>query len=194
MTEPAAPVISIDTRQLRGLAEVMRAMPREFPGIAKRTINFVGNKAMTQVRRAVAEQSGMTYGDVKDKIKAYPASEASLAYIIHAEGGYTTLIHYAPRQVRGGVSARPWGKRRTFRGAFIVEKYGGNVFKRVSDARGPIDVLYGPAVPTEMMRGAAPSAATFVVAEDFGPRLDHEVKRALLAQMTKHIRASGWRG
>jgi hypothetical protein len=57
-----------------------------------------------------------------------------------------------------GVRAKVWGRAQTYRSAFVVGRFGGNVFKRTSKARFPIEQLWGPAVPVEMLRDEALAA------------------------------------
>ena len=45
-----------------------------------------------------------------------------------------------------------WGRRQTYLSVFIVAKYGGNVFHRTSRKRFPIQRMFGPSIPKEMVR------------------------------------------
>ena len=57
------------------------------------------------------------------------------------------LSVFGAKQFSYGVRAKIWGRAQTYRSAFIVGRFGGNVFKRTSKARFPIEQLWGPAVP-----------------------------------------------
>jgi hypothetical protein len=87
------------------------------------------------------------------------------------------LREFAARETRKGVRARPWGVSRLFAGTFMAETPGGNVedvYKRIGGRREwrtvtdpetgktrryqtelPIEKLYGPAIPKEMVRGGS---------------------------------------
>jgi hypothetical protein len=58
------------------------------------------------------------------------------------------------------VRAKIWGRAQTFRSAFVVKRYGGGVFKRTGKSRFPIEQLWGPSVPKEMLRDEAYEAWT----------------------------------
>lgn len=51
-----------------------------------------------------------------------------------------------------GVQASGWGKRRVFPGTFIVSRYGGNIYRRLTKKRFPIKRLWGPFLPNELLR------------------------------------------
>ena len=54
---------------------------------------------------------------------------------------------------------------------FIVEKLGGQVFKREGRARLPIRKLWGPSLPIKLVRGASPAAFEKLAAADLPQRL-----------------------
>jgi hypothetical protein len=137
--------------------------------------------ARTKTFRALAEQTGLKYGDIRSAVTTVRAKPSAMhqAYELHARGGYLTLSHFRPAQTREGVRARPWGRSQLFRGAFIVRKLPPLVFRREGRARFPIRPLYGPAIPKEMIRGASAEAFDQVVRTELPARLAHEIDFAL---------------
>ena len=82
-----------------------------------------------------------------------------------------------------GVKAKPWGKSRKFKGAFIFAGHaksgqaiaGGHVFKRSTKASTPIEKMYGPSIPKEMLKDE--TAEAFEAATgDLANRIAHEIR------------------
>lgn len=140
-------------------------------------LNTTGKKVFTETKRAVAKQMGASqarvvkYGHLRRK----PAMGNDLQTSIDSKGGYIPLKDFAARQTRPGVTAAPWGQRRLFKSTFIVPKLGGQVFKRTSGKRLPIETLWGPAVPKELVKDES-KAAFERIAADVLPR---ETRRLL---------------
>jgi hypothetical protein len=145
----------------------------------RRAINHTGDKARTQVGRALVKQTGLKYGRVREELRTINATVGSLSYIIRARGGYVSLKEFAARQTQKGVSAAPWGKRRVFPHTFIVASLGGHVFERKGPARYPIRKLWGPAIPAEMVKDQTKEAFEATVAADLPARVDHEISAIL---------------
>jgi hypothetical protein len=78
--------------------------------------------------------------------------------LIVGTGRHLPLSVFGAKQFSYGVRAKVWGRAQTYRSAFVVGRLGGNVFKRTSKARFPIEQLWGPAVPVEMLRDEALAA------------------------------------
>lgn len=117
-----------------------------------RALNYGGDRARTQVRRSLAKQTGIAYQQIKNVISTDRAHPAKLSYSLTATGDETNLALFGARPGVRGVSAAPWGKRRTFKKSFIVSDYGGKVYKRQGAARGPLSQLWGPNVGRELVR------------------------------------------
>ena len=62
---------------------------------------------------------------------------------------------FSAKQFTYGVRSRIWGKSQGLRSAFVVKRFGGGVFKRTDKARAPVEQLWGPSVPKEMLRDEA---------------------------------------
>jgi hypothetical protein len=75
------------------------------------------------------------------------------------------------------VSAALWNVRRRFDGAFPGP--GGHAFKRTTAKRFPIEKLWGPSIPKEMVKGATQAAFYQVVQASLPERLAHELCRVL---------------
>jgi len=76
-------------------------------------------------------------------------------YSIFIKSRYKNVIEFGARQTKRGVSAKVWGKRKIYRGAFIG---GGRnsgkrlVFKKLKDDPKRIEALHGASLPREFHR------------------------------------------
>jgi hypothetical protein len=101
--------------------------------VLQRAVNHTGAKALTQVTRTLAKQTGLTNKVIRQTLKAGKArgtamsgdgeivshTDASFAYSINARGGDISLKYFKPRETKAGVTAAPFGKRELFAGAFL---------------------------------------------------------------------------
>ena len=171
--------VGVDTADFQQLAATLARVGRDMAPALKRAINHTGDKARTQVVRTLAKQTGIKYGKVRQVLRTVRAGNASLTYRIAARGGFTSLKEFSARQVGGGVSAAPWGKRRVFPRAFISPSLGGHVFVRVGKQRFPLHKLFGPALPPEMVKAETKQAFEQTVASELPARVAFEVESIL---------------
>lgn len=153
-------------------------------------LNHEGAKVLTQVRRAVAQQTSIKYGRVMSHIRDSKAHPGRLEYRLLAADKTTWLNEFsyrvgAHRQV---TSVRVWNRTVSYRKGphrpFVMPG-GSGIVKRIqthSSHSGPLGVkaLYGPNVAKEMIRPGFPSfqeLATCVPVRII-PRLMHELEQA----------------
>jgi hypothetical protein len=142
-----------------------------------RALNHEGNKGRTQVKRALAKQTGIRYGAVDKATATIRATPATLTYTLKAHGDETNIAWFGGVQRRKGVSAAPWHKRRIFRHSFIVPRFG-RAFIRTSKSRLPIRPLYGPNLARELLKDSSAGAWQSGVA-NIVARVGHELSRML---------------
>ena len=173
----------------------------------QRAVNHTGDKARTQVIRALAKQTGLNYGVIKKAVRtgrAWGASEnasqfvdgrGSLEYVLSSKGGDISLKYFKARETRQGVTAAPFGKRKLFAGAFMSSgrrpnrkmagKLNGHVYEPVnSQATGKSSwkrrirfLDSGVVIPGEMLKGASRDAFMRVVDAELAKRVMHEMNR-----------------
>jgi hypothetical protein len=159
--------LSIDVRaDIRAATKYLNVVQSEIDRAAVMALNRVAVTVRAEASRTVAKASGMKVGEVKAKMPIAKADKASLTAVIFAKPWAPNLIRYAARETRAGVSAKAWGQRKIYKGAFIGNK-GRTVFSRVGENRLPIKALFGPSVPKEFLRKANVDAMTKVVATRF---------------------------
>ena len=142
-------------------------------------LNKEGRKSFARMRRALSQQSSIPRGAVNAAMRFRTASRAALSTETAGSGRSLPLSFFGAKQFAYGVRAKIWGRAQTFRSAFVVKRYGGGVFKRTGKARFPIEQLWGPAVPVEMMRDEA-----FAAWEAQHPRVLTESARLIALMMS----------
>lgn len=171
--------ITIDTSELNGWRRLCQVAPDHARLAFSRSINDAGNAARTAVVRSLGQQAGVPYATVRQSLSTVPAAPSRLAFDLNSQGGHLSLASFDATQVRAGVSARPWGRQRIFRNAFVVRSLGGQVFRRTSAARGPLKKMFGPAIPVEMTQGAPPRAFEESVVARLPKRLAWHLERLM---------------
>jgi hypothetical protein len=141
-------------------------------------LDQVGNKAATEVKRALVKVTGIKYGEIGKAIKVAKSSPSHLVYEITGTGRHYGLSHFSPVQTAAGVQASPWGTTRVFPHTFLIDSLGGNVFKH-GEGRS-IKKLWGPSIPVEMEREAIADVA-------FRKFVDRELPNAVDAKLKQYM-------
>jgi len=101
------------------------------------------------------EATGLKAGVVAKKIKKDKARRGDEEYSIFIKSRYLNVIEFGARQTKRGVSAKVWGKRKIYRGAFIGSGRNSGkqlVFKQAEDNPKRAVVLHGASLPREFHR------------------------------------------
>ena len=117
-----------------------------------RALNHEGRKTFTAVKRSLRKQTDIPPFMITASMAFKSSSQRNLSTIISGSGKELPLRLLKPSQFSYGVRAKVWGKHQTYRSAFIVAKYEGNVFHRTSKKRFPIQKMFGPSIPKEMVK------------------------------------------
>jgi hypothetical protein len=180
---PADNILRQFSNQINALGE-----GKARPALA-RSVNRVTSMARTRVIREVTRQSSIPRAMVAQAVKRRLARvnhAGPLEGVIWATGKPISLKYFRARQFSFGVKARVQGQWRRYPGTFmgprpgsIAPKLGGHVFARTSAARLPIEMIFGPSVPEELVRGEARKAFEELVASHLPQRVRHELGRLL---------------
>ena len=131
-------------------------VPRKYVQKAMVTaLNKVGAEVVTQAKRELKEATGLKAGVVGKKIKKDKARRGDETYSIFIKSRYLNVIEFGARQTKRGVSAKVWGKRKIYRGAFIGSGRNSGkqlVFKKLKDNPKRIEALHGASLPREFNR------------------------------------------
>ena len=153
------------------MAETLRV---EIRPAMSRAINRTGDMVATAIGRELASETGLPIGEVRDELEISHSTPADLEYTITVPGRHLTLQRFAPREVKRGISARPWRRRRTFPYAFMVRDI---PFIREGEERFPIRPLFGPSLGVEVGRGNTEEVARRIATDVLLRRVMHEISR-----------------
>lgn len=154
----------------RRFGERLDRLNAQFPNVAPRIVNQVGNRAKTQVIRNLTKQTGLPRKTIVKAVgNPAAARPGKLSYEMVTRGGNIRLKYLSPKETRLGVVARPFGKARLFPGTFmmggafpnrkLVERFNGHVYRRLNAVGDRItQVRSGMFIPVEMTRGATKAA------------------------------------
>lgn len=174
--------IRVDVSQIAGIGDRLKRAGNRVPDALRLAINHTGDKMSSERSpyiRHLSAQMGTSTRGLKKYFTVKHANYGSLTYRIIGKGAAISLKEFKPRQTGAGVSAAPWNTRRVFPHTFLNAKMGGHVFKRTTSKRFPVQKLWGPALPNEMVRPEAAAIFQSGVAAALPARLEHELSRIL---------------
>lgn len=184
-------VIDVNAEGFVDLAEVFRQAVVMTPIGVARALNATNAKVNTQISRALAKQTGLRVTYVKGALSRHNARPGDLVAAVKARGPYIPMKQFNARETRKGVSVNAWGKRQVLDGTFmkggrfphrVALALGGHVFKRVGGDKRKIAVVWGPAIPVEMVKDASKAAFESTVARE----LPNDLNRALGSVLRGH--------
>ena len=167
------PTIDV-TFNLQPWIDTLETVQVRVPQVLASALNRAGDASATVLGRELAQASGLPVGKVRDEMEIGHATPGNLEYLITVSGRHMTLKEFAPRQLKAGISARPWGMRRVFPYSFLINDI---PFIREGADRLPIRPLYGPSLGREVTRGNVLAAARQRFRDVMPVRLAHEVLR-----------------
>ena len=166
--------------------------------VLARAVNRTTTTAHGRVVKAIAKQSDIPRGIIRQQVKRQTVSTnidhgGSLEGVIRATGKPISLKYFKARQFSFGVKAKHGGKWHNYPSAFMGPRPGviarglhGHVFVRTTEKtwiskgkRAPIQKLFGPSVPEEMVRGESERVFRSAVSEMLEKRVAHEIGRLL---------------
>ena len=131
-------------------------VPRKYVQKAMVTaLNKVGAEVVTQAKRELKDATGLKAGVVTKKIKKDKARRGDEEYSIFIKSRYLNVIEFGARQTKRGVSAKAWGKRKIYRGAFIGSGRNSGkqlVFGKSKRKKNKLKALHGASLPREFER------------------------------------------
>jgi hypothetical protein len=167
----------------------------------RKVINKTGTKLRRGVLKTLPKQTGLpsrtirkALGKPKRASASYKGNAASLSYVLTTKGGFISLKHFKPRELkRGGVVARPRGQRLYLEKAFMkggrfpgrkTLNLGGAVFRANLNAgrrwyRGFHSLKSSVRIPDEMVTDES-KAVYEREARGFQPEVEAEIRKLLL--------------
>ena len=156
-----------------------RYQKQALPQATNWALNETGKKVQSQITKEVAEEAGVKQKALKPPrfFATAKSSLKTLTFVISIRFGAIPLKEFNAVQTKKGVRAKAWNKSKTYKGAFIVDSIGKNVFKRRTKARLPIDKLHGPRPVNYATDPGTLQRAQEKVAAFFPDRLAMGIKR-----------------
>ena len=117
-------------------------------------LNKVGAEVATQAKSELAGATGLKAGVVAKKIGKDKARRGDEKYTISIKSRYLNVIEFGAKKTKKGVSAKAWGNRKIYRGAFIGRGQNSGkqlVFKKVRGSK-QIKAVHGASLPREFER------------------------------------------
>lgn len=171
--------LEADDVRIRFEAACLRMGEGEARRAFSMALNKEGRKSFTLLRRSLAQQSSIPRSAVNAATRFTSATRATMSTVTVGSGRHLPLSFFGAKQFSYGVRAKIWGKAQSFRSAFVVKRYGGGVFKRAAKSRFPIEQLWGPSVPQEMLRDEA-----YAAWQDQHPRVLTESARLIAVMLS----------
>ncbi|MGV2109786.1 hypothetical protein ACQZ46_00745 [Agrobacterium salinitolerans] len=157
-----------------------------------RAVNRTTNTAYGRVVKAIRKQSDIPTSIIRKQVKKRTVSTniehgGSLEGVIWATGKPLSLKYFKARQFSFGVKAKHGGQWHRYPSAFMgpkpgvvnFKRLGGHVYVRTSGNRFPIEKLFGPSIPEELIRGESERVFRETVSEMLQKRVAHELGRLL---------------
>lgn len=169
---------------------------RHYPRAMSRALNRTAKTMRAETARGLAKATGLTVTRVRRRVAVTRrANPQSLTTVIQGTGRPFNLIEFGARPLRrGGVSAKPWGRRQRFPEAFIRRMPNGvRLVVKQTNVRGKqiqrgrhrgkpaIEAMYGPGIAREMASEQLARARQILV----GRRLPIEFERELRFRVGK---------
>ena len=152
--------------------------------VMARALNYEGRRAFVAVKRVLRVQTSIPRPDIEQSTRFQQASTSvggSLEIAIIGRGKELSLKRFGARQFKAGTRATVWGRRQMFVGAFmgprpgtVAARLGGHVYHRTGKSRLPIEKLFGPSVPRELVKDQSKQtfyASTFRIVDRVGKEI-----------------------
>ena len=109
--------IKVDASSLTRVSNLLHSAGKKPLGMI-RAVNHTGDKARTQMRRVLVDQTGLKMKTIRKAVTSKRAFNGG-AYEIKSRGGDVRLMFFGARETQKGVSAAPWNKRQIYPGSFM---------------------------------------------------------------------------
>ena len=185
--------ITVDTRGLVNLEKGLKALSkRQMNRAVYRSTNATGGTARTLMMRTVAKETSLTVTYVRGKVGVSKAGANKPDYHLKIKDHHIRLIEFKGRQLKGRTRAKVWGKTQTFKNTFITTLKNGTqgIFKhqkgRTSTGNQKIEMLYGSALPKEIMRGSSTAKVNAHVQAKFPANIKRFTAREMQLIKTRY--------
>jgi len=178
------PIVALDIKS--DVDRMVKQMGADIKQV-KPALNATINRMVTTIRKEgvkkLSKLTGLKQKKLRESIVLIKSNINTLRAVIKARGKPFNLASFSAKvkRVKGrnvGVNAKPWNRKRFFKGGFILNVPGSPVFKRTS---GGIKPMFGPGVTRESLQ--APIIALYNKTalrrfrEEFPRQLKHRMSK-----------------
>lgn len=188
--------LDIDIKGIEGLKKKLRKLGDKAPTAMYRAINDAAKKARTEMDRNTRAEYFMKRKFILETLKIDKAHKGKLSAFIRSRGGAIPLSEFKTNptkpspgrrlpikaRVRRNGAAKPLeGKIKGESPKAFIATFNGEkaVVERKSADRGPLDTLFGPAVPSVMKNEKVISGVNEEAKKKLVQRLDHHIEHLL---------------
>lgn len=139
--------VSVDQAALKRLQDALKEKSSRLPRELATAINATAKKCRLEASRLMNKQFKVPAKVMKAAMKNKSSANAKkLQAVVGLRDKFLLpLKHFGPTQIKRGVTykLKPEMKGRSvLRDAFIIQTYGGRVYRRIGKERGPIKQVY----------------------------------------------------
>jgi hypothetical protein len=180
--------IDIDPKNLAQLRTALKGMEKKLPRELAAAINATAKKvkleAARELRKFLTVKVSILKKTISFKAKATPSR--TRAKIIFNHGFPIPLKYFRARQLkRGGVTYKvnpAFNRPSIIRDAFIVKRYGDNVYRRKTEKRWPLEKQYGPSPKQAFEAGKIPMLAKKIAEQELPKQIQRRIRLIILRE------------
>lgn len=171
-------MIKLDVRtDIASVRRQFRGLEGQIDRAAARALNRAATSVRSVATKEIARESGIRpQRAVRDRLRIRKATPKYLIAEVGIGAWTPNLARFMARQVKKGVSAAAWGKRKLYPRVFLANK-GRTVFKRVGKERLPIEPVFGPKIHKTFLEQKVVEAMRAIGRSRFATEFAREVKR-----------------
>ena len=148
--------VKLDEKRLAEVQRMLAGIPRAMPKVMSRGVNKTVTKARTDLTNRLAGKVALKKKFIRENIFMRKASYKRWQATLTLGWWPINLKHFSARQTKKGVTYKidKTGKRQLLTHAFILEQFGGNVFRRVTKGGGLVDRIkaaFGKDAPEQLV-------------------------------------------
>ena len=168
--------LRIDDRQWVKLGDLFANIDRGLPRAIRQGVQDAGNKTLTQVRRALKEQTGVRlYSSITKRTGA--GTQADGMFVIYAKGPAIPIKEFPVFTTSKGVVAYSWGVSHEFKRSYRSKS--GRYMARLTSKHEPTRPLLGPNLAKELGKSQSHDAFVFWTSELLVPAIVKRIGRVL---------------
>lgn len=177
-------IVRVDDRLFDQVQQRLGEFHRRAPNAIANALNRAASTIKSNASKKLRQEYNVKAGDIKETLAITKASGNNLGAVVLSTGGTIGLEKFKvspktvkPRRKSPIKVAVKKGPTKPLPGAFPADISGIKIFRRKTNARLPIERLYGPSVPQMIDQEGIRDPLEQLGIETFHARLEHEIRR-----------------